>query len=62
MTEEELLIEQIYHCIQHIKTDLDDITTDRIKSIDHTINHILKNIELHYDKKDNLIKSKEKTK
>jgi len=51
MLTEEVMIYHIYHSLQHIKSDLDDITTDRIKSIEYTVKNMLKSIEEYYDRK-----------
>lgn len=45
------VIDHIYHCLQHIKSDLDNISDDRIKSIEHTVNHALNAIEKYLDEK-----------
>jgi hypothetical protein len=42
----------VYHCFQHIKTDLDDISDERLKSITYTVNHAIKVIEEYLDEKD----------
>jgi len=52
MTDEELLIERIYHSIQHIQSDLENYgDIDKIRSIEHTVNHILIKIENYYAEK-----------
>jgi hypothetical protein len=47
MTDEKLLLEEIYHCIRsHILVDLDkSIKSENIKSAEYTLNHILKKID-----------------
>jgi hypothetical protein len=44
MTDEKLLLEEIYHCIgSHILVDLDEPVN--IKSAQYTLNHLLKKID-----------------
>ena len=50
MIDEELLIEKLYHCLQHIESYLDSINTDTIENIKHTVNHSLNLIDDYYDK------------
>lgn len=53
MRKEQFIIEDLYHALQHIESDLDnDIAICNLNSIHHTVQHCIKKIENYFDERD----------